>query len=154
MKRSARSGGEDNTPPNDPKNLSRPDTTQIRPTSRDSVDRGERIVISDELTVEIVGRGEFGERTVKLSPKGEIFDVLERAGHVPLPPYIRRPDTVADRERYQTVFANLLAAGFAANSYSATFTVVAPEPGPTELTALGLGFVLLSSGLRRKLGRR
>jgi S-adenosylmethionine:tRNA ribosyltransferase-isomerase len=66
---------------------------------------GERVVISDELTVEIVGRGEFGERTVKLSPKGEVFDVLERAGHVPLPPYIRRPDTAADRERYQTVFA-------------------------------------------------
>ena len=66
---------------------------------------GERIVISDELTVEIVGRGEFGERTVKLSPKGEVFDALERAGHVPLPPYIRRPDTAADRERYQTFFA-------------------------------------------------
>jgi len=66
---------------------------------------GERIVISDDLTVEIVGRGEFGERTVKLFPTGEIFDVLERAGHVPLPPYIRRSDTVADRERYQTVFA-------------------------------------------------
>jgi len=65
----------------------------------------ERIVISDDLTVEIVGRGEFGERTVKLSPKGEVFDVLERAGHVPLPPYIRRPDTATDRERYQTVFA-------------------------------------------------
>ena len=66
---------------------------------------GERIVIADELTVEIVGRGEFGERTVKLSPKGDVFDVLERTGHVPLPPYIRRPDTASDRERYQTVFA-------------------------------------------------
>ena len=66
---------------------------------------GERIVISDELTVEIVGRGEFGERTVKLSPKGDLFEVLERAGHVPLPPYIRRPDNIVDRERYQTVFA-------------------------------------------------
>jgi S-adenosylmethionine:tRNA ribosyltransferase-isomerase len=66
---------------------------------------GERIVVSDELTVEILGRGEFGERTVKLSPKGDVFDVLERAGHVPLPPYIRRPDNSADRERYQTVFA-------------------------------------------------
>jgi S-adenosylmethionine:tRNA ribosyltransferase-isomerase len=66
---------------------------------------GERIVISDELTVEILGRGEFGERTVKLSPNGELFDVLERAGHVPLPPYIRRADTSSDRERYQTVFA-------------------------------------------------
>jgi S-adenosylmethionine:tRNA ribosyltransferase-isomerase len=66
---------------------------------------GERIVISDELTVEILGRGEFGERTVKLSPTGELFDILERAGHVPLPPYIRRADTSVDRERYQTVFA-------------------------------------------------
>ncbi len=66
---------------------------------------GERIVISDELTVEILGRGEFGERTVRLFPKGDVFDVLERAGHVPLPPYIHRPDTFADRERYQTVFA-------------------------------------------------
>jgi S-adenosylmethionine:tRNA ribosyltransferase-isomerase len=35
----------------------------------------------------------------------DVFDVLERAGHVPLPPYIHRPDTAADRERYQTVFA-------------------------------------------------
>ncbi len=66
---------------------------------------GERIVVSDELTVEILDRGNFGERTVKLEPKGDVFEVLERAGHVPLPPYIRRPDTAADRERYQTVFA-------------------------------------------------
>ncbi len=66
---------------------------------------GERIVISDDLTVEILGRGEFGERTVKLSPTGELFSVLDRAGHVPLPPYIRRGDSSADRERYQTVFA-------------------------------------------------
>jgi S-adenosylmethionine:tRNA ribosyltransferase-isomerase len=34
-----------------------------------------------------------------------LFDVLERAGHVPLPPYIHRPDTASDRDRYQTVFA-------------------------------------------------
>jgi len=66
---------------------------------------GERIIISDELTLEILGRGEFGERTVKLAPKGDVFDVLETAGHVPLPPYIRRPDTIADRQRYQTVYA-------------------------------------------------
>ena len=66
---------------------------------------GERIFISDELSAEILGRGSFGERIVRLDPKGDLFDVLERAGHVPLPPYIRRPDTAADRDRYQTVFA-------------------------------------------------
>jgi S-adenosylmethionine:tRNA ribosyltransferase-isomerase len=66
---------------------------------------GERIVISDELTAEILGRGEYGERAVRLHPIGDLYEVLERAGHVPLPPYIRRPDTPQDRERYQTVFA-------------------------------------------------
>jgi S-adenosylmethionine:tRNA ribosyltransferase-isomerase len=66
---------------------------------------GERIVISPELGIEIVGRGEFGERTVRLHPEGDLFQLLDRVGHVPLPPYIRRPDTSADRERYQTVFA-------------------------------------------------
>jgi S-adenosylmethionine:tRNA ribosyltransferase-isomerase len=68
---------------------------------------GERIVISNELSVEILGRSEFGERTVRLDVHGggSLWDVIEHAGHVPLPPYIRRPDTPADRDRYQTVFA-------------------------------------------------
>jgi S-adenosylmethionine:tRNA ribosyltransferase-isomerase len=67
---------------------------------------GERIVVSDELSVEILGRGEFGERTVRLRPRGDLFEILDRVGHVPLPPYIRREDRREDRERYQTVFAN------------------------------------------------
>jgi S-adenosylmethionine:tRNA ribosyltransferase-isomerase len=66
---------------------------------------GERIVISPELSAEILGRGSFGERLVRLHPRGDLFEVLDRVGHVPLPPYIRRPDTAADRDRYQTVFA-------------------------------------------------
>jgi S-adenosylmethionine:tRNA ribosyltransferase-isomerase len=66
---------------------------------------GERIVISDDLSAEILGRGEFGERIVHLHPQGDLFEVLDRVGHVPLPPYIRRPDTAADKSRYQTVFA-------------------------------------------------
>lgn len=67
---------------------------------------GERVRISADLYAEILGRGEFGERTVRLEPQeGSLFEVLERVGHVPLPPYIRRPDTALDRERYQTVFA-------------------------------------------------
>lgn len=66
---------------------------------------GERILISDELSAEILGRGPLGERTVRLRPGGDLFAILDRVGHVPLPPYIRRPDTESDRERYQTVFA-------------------------------------------------
>jgi S-adenosylmethionine:tRNA ribosyltransferase-isomerase len=44
-----------------------------------------------------------GRRRVRFSEPIEPH--LERLGHVPLPPYIRRPDEPADRERYQTVFA-------------------------------------------------
>lgn len=66
---------------------------------------GERVIISDDLTAEILGRAEFGERTVRLHPISNLLGVLEKVGHVPLPPYIRRDDTAADRERYQTVFA-------------------------------------------------
>jgi S-adenosylmethionine:tRNA ribosyltransferase-isomerase len=45
-------------------------------------------------------------RRVRLLCRGRDADsALERHGHVPLPPYIRRPDAPADRERYQTVYA-------------------------------------------------
>jgi S-adenosylmethionine:tRNA ribosyltransferase-isomerase len=65
----------------------------------------ERVIVSDELSLEILARGEHGERTVRLEPRGNLYEVLERAGHTPLPPYIRRNDTASDRERYQTVYA-------------------------------------------------
>jgi S-adenosylmethionine:tRNA ribosyltransferase-isomerase len=35
----------------------------------------------------------------------EVLPLLDRVGHMPLPPYIDRPDESADRERYQTVYA-------------------------------------------------
>jgi S-adenosylmethionine:tRNA ribosyltransferase-isomerase len=66
---------------------------------------GDRVRISDELPAEILEHGEFGERVVKLEAEGDVYAALDRAGHVPLPPYIHRADTAADRERYQTVFA-------------------------------------------------
>ncbi len=67
---------------------------------------GERVHFGDALRAEIVGRGEFGERTIRFECDGDLYDVLERIGHVPLPPYIHRADRDEDRERYQTVFAS------------------------------------------------
>jgi S-adenosylmethionine:tRNA ribosyltransferase-isomerase len=66
---------------------------------------GERIRFDDSLEAEIVARGEFGERTIRFSGTDDVYAVFEKIGHVPLPPYIKRPDEAADRERYQTVFA-------------------------------------------------
>jgi S-adenosylmethionine:tRNA ribosyltransferase-isomerase len=67
---------------------------------------GERIRFGDSLSGEITGRGEYGLRTIRFDCDGDFFDVVETIGHVPLPPYIKRPDRPADRERYQTVFAS------------------------------------------------
>jgi S-adenosylmethionine:tRNA ribosyltransferase-isomerase len=75
----------------------------------------------DELQAEVLSRAEFGERRIRfLPPKSkndsndkndnndrndDFFATLDRIGHVPLPPYIARPDSSRDRERYQTVYA-------------------------------------------------
>lgn len=66
---------------------------------------GERIRFDNGLEAEIVSRGEFGERTIRFLTKSDPFEEFEKIGHVPLPPYIKRQDQAADRERYQTVFA-------------------------------------------------
>ena len=68
---------------------------------------GERLFFGDEngLQAEVVARGQFGERRIRFRPGGDFFAALERLGHVPLPPYIDRPDRPEDRERYQTVYA-------------------------------------------------
>jgi S-adenosylmethionine:tRNA ribosyltransferase-isomerase len=66
---------------------------------------GERIRFDGELEGEIVARGEFGERTIRFHTEGDLFEQFDRIGHVPLPPYIKRSDAAADRERYQTIFA-------------------------------------------------
>ncbi len=68
---------------------------------------GERLFIGEnaELQAEVISRGEFGERRIRFDPAADFFSVLERIGHVPLPPYISREDRWSDRERYQTVYA-------------------------------------------------
>jgi S-adenosylmethionine:tRNA ribosyltransferase-isomerase len=58
------------------------------------------------LTAEVLAAGEFGERTLRFEPVTDFYAALEQIGHMPLPPYIKRDDANADRERYQTVFAH------------------------------------------------
>jgi S-adenosylmethionine:tRNA ribosyltransferase-isomerase len=71
---------------------------------------GERLVFplpngKIELEAEVLERGKFGDRLLRFEPVGDFFAVLDRIGHMPLPPYIRRNDEDTDRERYQTVFS-------------------------------------------------
>jgi S-adenosylmethionine:tRNA ribosyltransferase-isomerase len=54
---------------------------------------------------EVLGRGGPQGSLFQLRFPGEPLALLERHGHVPLPPYITHGDTAADEQRYQTVFA-------------------------------------------------
>jgi S-adenosylmethionine:tRNA ribosyltransferase-isomerase len=59
------------------------------------------------LMGEVLERHFHGRRSIRLwsESAGDVATLVDALGHVPLPPYIKRADTPADRERYQTVFA-------------------------------------------------
>ena len=88
--------------------------TLVKPAKKVGI--GETLLFAAEpagkplLKAEVIGAGEFGERTLHFEPVEDFLGLLERVGHLPLPPYIRRgraePNTVEDRERYQTVFSS------------------------------------------------
>jgi S-adenosylmethionine:tRNA ribosyltransferase-isomerase len=65
---------------------------------------GVKLLLEQAIHAEMLGRV---DDLFQLRFLGDtaVLDLLEQYGHIPLPPYIERADTLADRERYQTVFA-------------------------------------------------
>ena len=71
---------------------------------------GARVVFEQggvRLHGEVQARHFYGRRTIRLwsEPPLDVATAVDRIGHIPLPPYIRRDDRPSDRDRYQTVFA-------------------------------------------------
>jgi S-adenosylmethionine:tRNA ribosyltransferase-isomerase len=66
---------------------------------------GARLILEDEVEAEVLGRDDdlFELRFLDSRP---VLEVLEAVGHMPLPPYIERPDEAEDQQRYQTVYAD------------------------------------------------
>lgn len=64
---------------------------------------GVKLTVNTELSLEVTGITETGERHVKFFYEGAFEDVLSRAGSMPLPPYIH--EKLKDPERYQTVYS-------------------------------------------------
>jgi len=75
---------------------------RLKPGRRMRFERGGRT-----LHGEVLEQRFFGRRVVRLwtADTGSVLDAIEAIGHIPLPPYIKRPDLDLDRDRYQTVFA-------------------------------------------------
>ena len=95
-----------------------------------------------ELTGEIVGEVEGGNRLVRFAYQGIFLEVLERLGKMPLPPYIKAE--LQDRERYQTVYSRVTGSA-AAPTAGLHFTKELME----EVRAMGvnIGYVTLHVGL-------
>lgn len=70
---------------------------------------GARVLFEGAGTIlhgEVLERRFYGRRLVRLwADQGSVDEAVDAIGHVPLPPYIKRPDQPIDRDRYQTVFA-------------------------------------------------
>ena len=64
---------------------------------------GTKLTVNEELSLQVTGITDSGERHVRFFYEGAFEDVLSRAGTMPLPPYIH--EKLSDPERYQTVYA-------------------------------------------------
>lgn len=79
-------------------------TALVRPSGR--VRSGEKVLLEKskiEVLIEDSVKG-TAQRTIRFQKKMDLQS-LSRLGHMPLPPYIRRPDEPSDKKNYQTVFA-------------------------------------------------
>ena len=66
---------------------------------------GQKLMLEGNVTMSVQQReGEFYALAFEMDTP--VTEILERIGHVPLPPYIERADNASDSERYQTVYAH------------------------------------------------
>jgi S-adenosylmethionine:tRNA ribosyltransferase-isomerase len=81
----------------------------VKPGRKLRVGDGIEFTGPDEATLHavIVGADQRGERTLRFTSVTDFDRRLDSLGHMPLPPYIRRNDRPADRERYQTIYAKM-----------------------------------------------
>lgn len=106
---------------------------------------GETLIFgSGALEAEVLGRGERGVRRVRLRARnGSVDEQIEKCGHVPLPPYLGRPDDEEDRRTYQTIYAKIpgaVAAPTAGLHFSQTVLDALRERGiETEEITLHVG---------------
>jgi len=102
---------------------------------------GERIAVGD---VEVWVRSRTPDGAVVVELGADPAGLMEAHGHVPLPPYVRRPDDASDRERYQTVFAR-----HSGSAAAPTAGLHLTEAALSRLAARGVevGYVTLHVGV-------
>jgi len=77
----------------------------VRPARKVRV--GNRLTIGDELNCDVIDNTVSGGRVVRFFYEGNFFDMVDKLGKSPLPPYIKREPLPSDKDRYQTVYAKI-----------------------------------------------
>jgi S-adenosylmethionine:tRNA ribosyltransferase-isomerase len=81
-----------------------PDAWRCLARARRPLKAGQRVEVPG-ASIELLTAREGEEGSVVVRVPGDVYALLDRIGHIPLPRYVQRDDTQADRERYQTIFA-------------------------------------------------
>jgi len=77
----------------------------VRPARKVRV--GNRLTIGNDLICDVIDNTVSGGRVVRFFYEGEFFEIVEKLGKAPLPPYIKREPEPSDKNRYQTVYAKM-----------------------------------------------
>lgn len=80
----------------------------VRPARKVRV--GNRLTIGNDLVCDVIDNTVSGGRVVRFYYEGDFYEIVDRIGKSPLPPYIRREPEPQDKERYQTVYAKTIGA--------------------------------------------
>ena len=71
-----------------------------------SIKNGSKVFFGEGLSGQFLERDETGSWRIEFQSKGDFYEAIDRWGRIPLPPYIKRKETLPlDEERYQTIFA-------------------------------------------------
>ena len=81
----------------------------IKPSKR--VKSGTKVIFSEELTSQVIDKAENDKWLIEFGYDGDFYEILDRTGNIPLPPYIARnldDESIKklDYQRYQTVYAS------------------------------------------------
>lgn len=77
----------------------------VRPARKVRV--GNRLSVGRDLACDVIDNTVSGGRVVRFNYNGDFFEIVEKLGQSPLPPYVKRDPETMDKERYQTVYARV-----------------------------------------------
>ena len=68
---------------------------------------GNRLIVDNNITCDVLDNTVSGGRVVRFNYPGDFYEIVDKIGKAPLPPYIKRESEPLDKDRYQTIYARV-----------------------------------------------